>query len=537
MEREGSGPTARRRGVRGLERAAVPAVVVVLLLVNGLYWFAASDRKLVLLVLALFVLPLVILFALRHLGFLDAFRARLITFGAALTYACVLFAVLFPPFSVADEFHHYLSSYWLSNCVTGSSTLDRPQTLEMRRDDWELYSDHGLRDESLDYQTFTIDADSYQDVADDFSWTVRYEGECEVPENLMFGLTLGNENAFAKFGSVLGLLVGKLVGLGAYPVFYLGRIFSAAFFVACAVAAVRISPVGKSAFMAVSFLPMTLQEAASYSYDGGTIGLSFVFLALVLRATFTDEKLGVGWLTAIAVTAALLAPCKAIYVLEVGLVLLIPTGRFASRRASIAFKSGVLALAAATSIALKLAMVSSVSSGTSTFAFPGETTYSLTDLLSDPLGAAALFVRTLWVAGDSYWMTAVGSSLGWLQPNLAAPSWLMGAYVIVLLCAAQRPGEGEVAIRPRHRAAFLAVAALVWLAAMLSMAVAWTPNTADTIQGVQGRYLLPALPLLLLGLRSRSLRLEGDKFNTAMMSLCALNALFMVRLVAVALGA
>ena len=87
MEREGSEPTARRRGVRGLERAAVPAVVGTLLLVNGLYWFAASDRKLVLLVLALFVLPLVILFALRYLGFLDAFRARLVTFGAALTYA------------------------------------------------------------------------------------------------------------------------------------------------------------------------------------------------------------------------------------------------------------------------------------------------------------------------------------------------------------------------------------------------------------------------------------------------------------------
>ena len=250
----------------------MPLLTIGLVLFCGLYWYAASNRKLVLVVLALFTLPVVVLLALNSLGILESVRVRLAAFGGILMYVCMLFAVLFPPFSVADEFHHYLSSYWLSNCVIGSSELDKPQTLEMRRDDWEFYSDHGLRDDSLDYQTFNIDAESYQDIAHNFSWSMRYEGEYEVPEELMFNFTPGNENVLAKIGSVFGLLVGKFLGLGAYPVFYLGRLFSAAFFVACAVAAVRISPVGKASFMAVSFLPMTLQEAASFSYDGGTIG-------------------------------------------------------------------------------------------------------------------------------------------------------------------------------------------------------------------------------------------------------------------------
>ena len=521
----------------GLERMLMPLLAIGLVLFCGLYWYAASNRKLVLVVLVLFTLPVAVMLALNSLGILEDMRVRLAAFGGILMYACMLFAVLFPPFSVADEFHHYLSSYWLSNCVVGSSELDTPQTLEMRRDDWEFYSDHGLRDDSLDYQSFNIDAESYQDIAHNFSWSMRYEGEHEVPEELMFNFAPGNENVLAKIGSVFGLLVGKFLGLGAYPVFYLGRLFSAAFFVACAVAAVRISPVGKASFMAVSFLPMTLQEAASFSYDGGTIGLSFVFLALVLRAMFGEGSLGRGWLAAIAVSAVLLAPCKAIYVIEVGLVLFIPRERFTSKSASLAFKLGVLALATAAVVALKMPMVSSVSSGTSTFVFPGETTYTIAELLLDPVHTAALFFRTLVAFGDTYWMTALGSSLGWLQSNLTAPAWMMCVYTIVLLYSAQPSDDDRLSLALKARWLFFLAAALVWFAAMLSMAVSWTPNTSMTIQGVQGRYLLPAMPLLLLALRSKHVKVLGDAFPSVISFMCVLNALFMVRLIGLALGA
>lgn len=511
------------------------AVLACLFIGYGLYWYASSGRKLVLAAMVAFgVLPVgALLMAAR--GILSSTRGRLIGFATLLSCSCLLFAVLFPPFSVADEFHHYLSSYWLSECATGSAELDRPATVEMRRDDWEVYSDHGARDERNDYQTFTIDAESYQQVFEEFSWGQRYEGSYEIPEDLMFNFTLGNENVVAKVGSVVGLLFGRLLGLGAYPVFYLGRIFSAAFFVVCVIAAIHITPVGKNVIMAISFLPMVLQEAASYSYDGGTIGLSFVFIALVLRAVLGEGALSRRMMVALALFATLLAPCKAVYVLEVGLVLLIPGRRFTSRRAAVAYKAGVLALAALAVSADKLAMVSSVSSGTTTFAFPGERTFSLYDLISDPLGTIFLFARTFDVSADNYWMSAVGFSLGWLQQNLVMPSSLMGLYVVGMLYSSQRSEDDAAALSGGLRAALFAVAALVWIAVMVSMAVSWTPSTSETIQGVQGRYILPALPLLMLSFRSGRAFLSGGSGQITLALFSGLNALYMIRFIAVAL--
>lgn len=511
--------------------------VLMAIFVCGVYWYTASHRKLVLVVAGLFgIIPAGVLL-LHMAGLLQNARNRLVAFASALSVSCLLFAVLFPPFSVPDEYHHYLSSYWLSESIVGEVAWSHPETIEMRQDDWELYSNHGTRDESLDYQTFTINAAAYQQVFDEFSLGRQYEGERSVPDYAMFGFTLGGENAIAKVGSVAGILLAKVLDLGAYPLFYLGRFCSAAFFVACAVAAVKITPVGKNALMAISLFPMTLQLAASYSYDGGTIGLSFVFIALALRAIFSDGVVDRRMLAALTIFAALLAPCKAIYVLEVGLVLFIPTARFASKSHAITYKALVLCLAALVVVAAKMTTVVSVSAGTSTFAFPGERTYSLGDLVSDPLGTLALFFRTLDVAGDSYMQGIVGSNLGWLQQNLGTPVTLIGVYVVGALFAVQRSDDDGLVLGTRWRALFALVGIVVLFAAMLSMTVAWTPMTMDTIQGVQGRYLIPALPLVLLALRFRRITVAGDSFATALALFCLLNTLYMTRFIALSLMA
>lgn len=511
--------------------------VVALLLVWTTFWFVFSGRKLVIVTALAFGSVPLILLAAKYFEAFCTVRRRTAAFAAALTYLCVLFSLLFPPFSAPDEYHHYLSSYWLSNCLIGESVIDGPDTIEMRRDDWNLYSDFGRRDESLDYQTFTIDATSYQKIVDEFSVLKQNEGTVDVPEELMFSFSLGNENVVAKLGSVFGLFLGKTLGLGAYPVFYLGRICSALFFVACAVAAAYLTPVGRNAIVAISFFPMTLHLASSYSYDGGTIGLSFLLLALALRALFAEGQVSRATFAALALSAICLAPCKAVYVLELVLIVILPSCRFASRRAALIYKLTVLSCAALAVFVFKFATVATLSGGTTVFMFPGESTYSLTDLLSDPWGTVALFFRTLVVSGDSYIISVVGANLGWLQGNLGTPFFLIGAYVFGAAYAAQRSDDDNLAISSLWRCVFLIIACAVWFAVMLSMAVAWTPNTMDTIQGVQGRYILPVLPLLLLAMRSRRVSISGETFGTVIVLFGMLNAVYMIRFISLALGA
>ena len=525
------------RGSGGLEFFLKLMGAIAVLLVWTIYWFVSCDRKLVLAVALAFGVVSLMLLVAQHFNMFGTTRRRVAVFSIALTYACVLFSLLFPPFSAPDEYHHYLSSYWLSNCVSGESTVDSPEPIEMRRDDWNLYSDYGRRDESLEYQTFTIDAASYQKIIDDFSIMKQSEGTVAVPDGLMFSFSLGSENAVAKVGSVFGLLLGKALGLGAYPVFYLGRICSALLFIACAATAVHLAPVGKNAFMAISFFPMTLHLASSYSYDGGTIGLSFLFLALALRVLFAEGPVSRATFVGLALSAICLAPCKAVYVLELALIVVLPTRRFASRREAVAYKLIVLSCATIAVLVSKFATVATLSEGTTVFMFPGESTFSIADLLADPLGAAALFFRTLVVSGDSYIISVVGANLGWLQSNLGTPYFIIGLYILGSLYAAQRSGDDALTLSSRWKCVLLLVVCAVWFAVMLSMAVAWTPKSMETIQGVQGRYILPVLPLLLLALRSRRVTISGETYETVLVVFSMLNAIYMVRFVSLALVA
>ena len=65
---------------------------------------------------------------------------------------------------------------------------------------------------------------------------------------------------------------------------------------------------------------------------------------------------------------------------------------------------------------------------------------------------------------------------------------------------------------------------------MLSMLIAWTPVSSRVILGVQGRYFLPFLPVLLLALKNHTVVLTKDKNRSILYLMCCLNGYALVRL-------
>ena len=72
-----------------------------------------------------------------------------------------------------------------------------------------------------------------------------------------------------------------------------------------------------------------------------------------------------------------------------------------------------------------------------------------------------------------------------------------------------------------------AVCAGLILAGML---LTWTPRDHISIEGVQGRYFLPFLPVLLLALKNRTVVLTKDKNRSILYLMCCLNGYALVRL-------
>lgn len=73
------------------------------------------------------------------------------------------------------------------------------------------------------------------------------------------------------------------------------------------------------------------------------------------------------------------------------------------------------------------------------------------------------------------------------------------------------------------RTVLLVSCVLIWLGVMLSMMLGFTFRGEPYIAGVQGRYILPALPLLLYAMRPNWVKANGDLLHLIFFSMLFLN--------------
>ena len=77
----------------------------------------------------------------------------------------------------------------------------------------------------------------------------------------------------------------------------------------------------------------------------------------------------------------------------------------------------------------------------------------------------------------------------------------------------------------RHRLVSLALCFGTVFATLLIMLMSWTPLDSPVVEGVQGRYFLPVLPLALLALRDRRITLEQPIERILTGGYCVVNVL------------
>lgn len=506
------------------------------LLLASWFWFkeCASTVFLFAAILASLMASVFVFCAVA--GYMDGEGRRMIAFGSVLASFCIVFAAAFPPLSVPDEQHHFYATYWLSNIVLGEGDGLDSDPMPMRASDKEL-CDYMVWRAVEDGDLYEIGRGVYGATRDLASGAIDFpDGTKELSE---YNFNLGSENVVAKVGSLAGVVLARLLDLGPVALFYLGRFGSIVAFVACALAAYKITPVFKNAIVATSLLPMTLHLAASYSYDSGIIGLSMLLISCILRAMYGQGRLRGRDLVPIAVLAAAVAPCKVVYSVSILLVLFIPTHRFPSQKSAFIFRGGVFAVAACSLVAFRFLSVSELASSAATVQVRGNEVghfYSLGMLFSQPAMTLKLFLRTLDTYGAYYAFTMLGGSLAWLQENLEAPALLMAAYAVIGVLCMQADKPGVMRGRGLFRGTCAVLFCLCVAGIMLSMCIGHTFDTELVIRGVQGRYFLPVLPLLLIALCSNSLVVCWKNPTMLLMSsYVVLNAFYLVRFCASAL--
>jgi len=470
----------------------------------------------------------------------------------------LLFLFVMPGLSAPDEVSHYITAYRLSSRMLGQPDLTEDLGLAaVRQEDYHLEDLSGTRtldipdDEEPPAEMLgnPLRYATYRAVAD---WDQRYSLDTR---SVSSGFPDVRSTPVMYLPQAAGISLARLLSLRAPALVFLGGFMNLLVFLLLTAAAIHLAPFGKELYFGAGLLPMALHLASSMSYDAGILGTVFLFTAEVLRLSY-GEQVKVSWkdLLLLSLLIAAFGPCKLVYSVLVFLTLLIPAERFGRLKKAPAFlllflvltlsmavvNAGVIrGYAAAGNQAAGAEAVTAVeaagdaeaaAAGDAEAAAAGDAEtvgdaaagdaaaaaepaeaetgngtaaavtrgYPVSELLHRPVFIVRMVLDTVSFQSDELVLGMMGMWLGNLDPLIGLPFFAVLFYLTgLLVLLLRRPGERcPMGAGARLWCGLLILG--VFLLTAGAMLVSWTTPGAPVIEGIQGRYFLPVLPLLLM---------------------------------------
>jgi uncharacterized membrane protein len=433
-----------------------------------------------------------------------------------------LLLFLTPPFQVPDEPAHFLRAYQVSELGVFAH---RPRGQGPNR---VHFGGRLPRSLLAVFVKVSADVPGHREHKQDLTQLLVSLHTPLRPEEREF---IGFDNT-ARYPPILylpqaiGIRFARALGASALLILYAGRLGSVAAWLLCGYWTLRIIPIGRWFVFALLLMPMSIFEAASLSADVVTNSLTFLFIAFIIGwALDPTLRIGVGRLAVLVVLGALVALCKAVYTPVVLLILMIPRPRFlsGSRRAYWLSCAVVIAISFAACIAWWLpATLHSVPIREGDI----DGHRQLLFILHHPVQFLSMNVRSL----EPTYLGATIGNLGWLDTPMGRP--FLSCYAALLLLAALAEGHKQICVGLWPRCLAAACALIAWLAVDTASYLTWTPVGAPRIEGLQGRYLIPFLPLGALLLYNRCLADYTKRHWSLFMMVCtAASCLYTVHMI------
>jgi len=360
---------------------------------------------------------------------------------------------------------------------------------------------------------------AYQLVRDGFEWFCSQEDTVMV-SNLQ--ARCADSGFIGYLFPALGIALGRILRLGMYPSLYLGRLMNLVFYAFCIYWTIRLAPFKKWLFALLSLTPMAMQFVCSFSYDTPLLGLSFLTIAWLFKLVYQADSLTWrDWMLTL-VLAFLLIPCKFSICPFIPL-LVIPASKCGGQLKKWGLIAAVLLVGIvglipqyADSITRHLGNVNQLSSNSQNAR--SVPLYTIGWILRNPKETVQILLHTIRQNFSFYWTHMLGGRIAAFVPVI---NWSLPLLVVLVLASMQDPADSyvlPVGHRLLHGSAFL----IIFFKSMILMMFMYTPLGNEIIDGVQGRYFLPAIPLLctFLGTGNISLTETAKRWLTALVFTC-----------------
>lgn len=408
----------------------------------------------------------------------------------------LIFSLIIPLRTVPDETFHVAMAYEVSNRLMGTSSRDG--SVMMREDDALKYT-----------QATPYTGEQYREYWKSLSSSLKNDKIINSGVKTIAPF-------YPYYLSGLGITIGRVLGAGTGITLSLGRLFNLFFFVAMGAFTLRTIPYGRRLMFVLLMMPMSVQQGMSYSYDAFVIALSFFCTAVFLRLNYderiTEKKKKVG-IIILATCTLLLFPVKSHAYM---LLLFMPIYTclhfyMPEAKKNTAWKLiRILSLCIVTFIIVCWLIVwrtpGLFKAEPNHIDWANADGYSVTYIMHHPARTVVVLIATLIQLGEYHFVdTLIGCSLSDL--HLIIPGTFKVVFLILIFLTALRTDceEDSLCLRRSNRILFLWTAFLTIIFIAVGMMISWTPLSSPIILGIQGRYYIPVIFMLLILLNNKSI--------------------------------
>lgn len=311
--------------------------------------------------------------------------------------------------------------------------------------------------------------------------------------------------------SALALKIASLLNMPFTIWFKVGKIANLLVYCLFMYLAIKIIPVKKYLLFVFGLLPSNLWLASNYSYDGFITSLFALSFALFMSKLYDDEKVDVKWTIKYTLASAFAVLPKAVYAPLVLLPLAFKKDKFKDEKQMYKFKGALIILAIVLVSTFVLPAILSPSTyGDSRGAGLISTPKQISYILKNPLVYTGLLLgSTFGQFIDKFFGSLSIIKMGYIGD--APFIFLIILDALMIFFGFMNLDQEDLKLDKYQRCFIIfilfAVNCLIWTAMYLS----FTAVGSNVILGVQGRYFLPLLIILLVCCQMNKLKLKVDK--------------------------
>ena len=394
---------------------------------------------------------------------------------------CIFFLVTMPTFKNHDEYYHWLKAYEVSQGTLMTPQEDGVQGSMMPEGVSKVFPTNWT---AIDYQTMKQ------------LLNVKLN---EDNKGILNPETAAVYSFVQYIPQATGIALARLVTDNVYLITYGGRIVNMIFALLVLYFAIKLMPFGKKLLLIPAMIPIAIEGFTSLSPDAMTISVAFFYIAYILHLAFGDkEQLGIKEKAILLISSIVIALCKIVYIPLVGLILIIPKEKFKNQ----GNKNKILnfCVIAGIAVIINLIWLAISSRYLSTFR-EGDSKIQVLLALQNPILYIQNVLYTFNLNGSNYLLSLFGADLGWgelIKLYSIVPYAFLGIYLFTAITDNELKDKFK-----RYQIVWISLVVLAIVGLIFtSLYVQWTTVGQTSIAGIQGRYFLPILPLVMLLLGS-----------------------------------